>query len=75
MIPVHPKRIRIAEINTIIYTKPGGQPQIRRIIPIAVEYGTSPDWRDIPQWSIFGFDSDKQAFRTFPLNTISFPTE
>jgi hypothetical protein len=53
----------------IVYTNYKGITAERCIVPISVEFGSSP-WHPEPQWLLKAMDMDKQQERSFAIKDI-----
>lgn len=61
--------IVFGSVNTFRYTNHAGDTALRVVIPHALRYGQSPHHKE-DQWLLEVYDVEKQALRTYALNSI-----
>lgn len=57
------------EVVAIRYTNYRGETAVRRIVPIAIWFG-STQWHPSPQWLLEAFDLDRDAERAFAVKDV-----
>lgn len=57
------------EVVVIRYTNYRGETAVRRIVPIAIRFG-STQWHPSPQWLLEAFDLDRDAQRSFAVKDV-----
>lgn len=56
-------------VVVIRYTNYRGETAFRRIVPIAIRFG-STQWHPSPQWLLDAFDLDRAAERSFAVKDV-----
>lgn len=54
---------------TFQYTNHRGVTEVRRVTPYRIVYGKT-EWHPVEGWLLEGYDQDRRAMRSFPLQQL-----